>query len=70
MTEKQPLTVQCPSCGEPVVWDAANEYRPFCSARCKDLDFIGWAEEEHRIAGDENYDDLLSDDLSGEFPKQ
>jgi len=60
---KKPLTVKCPGCGDEVVWEPASEFRPFCSARCKNLDFIGWAKEEHKLAGDTDYDDLLSEDL-------
>lgn len=63
MTIKKPLTVKCPGCGVEVEWSEVSPYRPFCSARCKSKDFIGWANEQQRISGDTNYDDLLSDDL-------
>lgn len=42
--------------------------RPFCSDRCKTIDFGGWANESNSIAGDEVLDnseeDLWSDDLT------
>lgn len=60
---KKTLTVKCPTCGAEVVWEPASEFRPFCSARCKNRDFIGWANEENKLGGDTDYDDLLSDDL-------
>lgn len=60
---KKPLIVRCPGCGIDVVWDAASEFRPFCSASCKNRDFIGWANEANRLGGDGDYDDLLSEDL-------
>ncbi len=63
MNTKKPIVVKCPGCGADVEWSEASLYRPFCSARCKNKDFIGWANEEKRIGGDTNYDDLLSDDL-------
>ena len=63
MTSNKPIVVKCPGCGADVEWSEASEYRPFCSARCKNKDFIDWATEQQRIGGDASYDDLLSDDL-------
>lgn len=60
---KKPLSVKCPGCSAEVIWEPASEFRPFCSASCKNKDFIGWAKEEHKLSGDGEYDDLLSDDL-------
>ncbi|MCI0915419.1 MULTISPECIES: DNA gyrase inhibitor YacG [Pseudomonas] len=60
----QPLTVDCPTCGAPVEWDAKNAFRPFCSDRCKLIDLGAWAAEEHKIAGSqEAEDELYSGDL-------
>ena len=52
----------CPTCRKPVRWTAANKYRPFCSERCRLIDFGSWADESHQISG-ETYDDVSSDDL-------
>lgn len=60
---KKPLIVKCPECGTEVVWAETSEFRPFCSASCKNRDFIGWAKEEKRLGGDNDYDDLLSGDM-------
>ena len=60
---RKPLTVKCPTCGVEVIWNETSAQRPFCSERCRNRDFIDWANEEHRISGDNDYDDLLSDDL-------
>jgi uncharacterized protein len=60
----KPLTVKCPSCGIEVTWSETSRERPFCSPRCRDTDFIGWAKEEHKIGGDNDYDDVLSEDLT------
>ena len=38
---------ECPSCGRSIAWSTDNPYRPFCSARCKGADLIGWAEEKN-----------------------
>lgn len=64
MSEQRQLKVKCPGCGIELVWDTTNPHRPFCSARCRNADFIGWANEEHRIGGDQDYDDVLSDELT------
>ncbi|MBP9713300.1 MAG: DNA gyrase inhibitor YacG [Sterolibacterium sp.] len=42
-------TVACPCCGKAVVWLTENRFRPFCSARCKSIDFGAWAAEEYRV---------------------
>ena len=41
--------VKCPSCGKQTEYDAENEFRPFCSERCKLLDFGAWADEEYAL---------------------
>ena len=42
-------TVACPQCGKPVEWTPDSRYRPFCSERCKMLDFGAWAAEAYRV---------------------
>ena len=49
--------VNCPQCGKPALWDAANRYRPFCSERCRLIDLGAWASESYRIPVEENKDD-------------
>lgn len=41
--------VNCPQCGKPAPWTAANPYRPFCSERCRLIDLGQWASESYRI---------------------
>lgn len=60
----KPKKVKCPACGTEVAWSKENPNRPFCSSRCKDKDFIAWANEEQVIAGSSDYDDILSEDIS------
>lgn len=48
--------VTCPQCGKSAVWDRANPYRPFCSARCKMIDLGAWANESYRIPVTESKD--------------
>ena len=42
--------VTCPGCGGKSVYAPDNPYRPFCSERCKNLDFGAWASESYRVA--------------------
>lgn len=40
--------MNCPTCGKPAEWQD-NPQRPFCSERCKLIDFGRWADEEYRV---------------------
>ena len=44
-----PRIVKCPQCGAPVTWTAESKWRPFCTERCKMLDFGAWASERYRV---------------------
>ncbi len=51
---------RCPLCGRPRV----QEFRPFCSARCRDVDLAHWFGEAYAVpAVEPGFDD---DDQSGE----
>jgi uncharacterized protein len=66
-TEKKPPIVKCPCCGGPSVFAPSNTWRPFCSQRCKQIDFGGWASEGFRVAGKlEDLDPGELSDLSGQ----
>lgn len=41
--------VKCPACGGPSLFSPDNPCRPFCSARCKSVDFGAWASESFRV---------------------
>jgi len=43
--------VKCPQCGKETDY-AGNDFRPFCSERCKLLDLGAWADEEYNIPTD------------------
>lgn len=49
MAESKPRTVKCPRCGTAVEWRPESLFRPFCSARCKQIDLGAWASEEYRV---------------------
>lgn len=44
-----PPVVACPRCGAMVEWTPAARWRPFCSERCKLIDFGAWASGTYRI---------------------
>ena len=48
------LTVGCPQCGNKVIGEANNQFRPFCSERCKLNDLSQWAQESYRIPQSDN----------------
>ena len=41
--------VKCPTCGGSSVYGPQNPFRPFCSERCKQIDFGAWASESYRV---------------------
>jgi uncharacterized protein len=50
----RPKVPRCPICGRPRV----PEYRPFCSARCRDIDLGRWFGEVYAVpAADPGYDE-------------
>ena len=52
--------VKCPTCGKQVEF-SGNEFRPFCSERCKMLDFGAWADEEYQLPAESA--ELTEEDL-------
>ena len=59
---RKPLRIgACPQCGQSTRLDPSNDWRPFCSERCKLIDLGGWFEERYRVPGDEISDS--SEDL-------
>ncbi|AOA57219.1 DNA gyrase inhibitor YacG [Acinetobacter larvae] len=43
-----PTVIQCPHCAEKTTWQD-NPYRPFCSERCKLIDFGAWANAAYKL---------------------
>ena len=56
--------IKCPTCSKDTVYSKDNEFRPFCSERCRTRDTASWAEESFKI-GSTNQDesDVWSGDL-------
>lgn len=46
------MLVKCPQCGKQTEY-AGNEFRPFCSERCKMLDLGAWADEEYALPAEQ-----------------
>jgi len=60
----KPRTIACPGCGTLLEWDLQNPFRPFCSERCKLIDFGQWATGAYAIPQEE------ADDGMGGEPDQ
>ncbi|HST54064.1 MAG TPA: DNA gyrase inhibitor YacG [Pyrinomonadaceae bacterium] len=54
---------KCPTCHRPVNWEN-NPDRPFCSERCKLLDFGAWADEEYGVPAEDSAPSL--EELEGD----
>ena len=65
MMKKLLLESNCPNCSIVIKWSDEFPERPFCSKRCKNNDFIDWANEEKKIAGNPSYEDVFSE--GGEY---
>jgi len=53
-SKSAPATQHCPLCGKPRV----HQYRPFCSARCRDVDLGRWFTQSYTVpAVEPGYDE-------------
>ena len=55
------MTNKCPRCEIVVSKGEENQYRPFCSKRCKLIDFGTWANEENVISRPLKSEDFYED---------
>ena len=55
------MRVKCPRCGREVEYEG-NEFRPFCSQRCKLIDFGAWADEEYALPAEAN--EITEEDIA------
>ncbi len=46
--------MKCPICHQPAAYTKENPFRPFCSERCKLIDFGAWANEEYSVPSEES----------------
>lgn len=62
--------VKCPYCGIETEF-SGNEFRPFCSERCKLLDFGAWADEEFALPAEtDSMTDAEIDELEKALEKR
>jgi len=45
---------KCPRCDKPCQTSEDNQYMPFCSEKCKLIDFGSWASEKFKISTPKN----------------
>ena len=53
--------VNCPHCGNAVIWQKESRLRPFCSERCKLIDTGNWAMGKYSVAAENNPSDDEAD---------
>ena len=54
--------VHCPQCENEVPWQDEQQWKPFCSERCKLIDLGEWASEGHSIPGESSQIDSIDID--------
>lgn len=66
----------CPICEKPLPSGSQNAHKPFCSARCKDVDLNRWLSGGYFIPGNQAGDDseavpeiALTNDLVEDLPQ-
>jgi len=60
------LEIKCPKCKKKFDY-YQNEFRPFCSYRCKMIDLGKWLSEEYVISHKDQEDDESDNEISDEF---
>ena len=50
----KPRQIACPRCGTLTEYSLENQWRPFCSKRCRLIDLGQWAAEDYRVPAEEN----------------
>ena len=52
---------ECPNCNKKIDLTNKNVFRPFCSERCKLIDFGAWANEDNTISRPIQSEDFYED---------
>ena len=50
---EQKRKVKCPTCKQQALFAPENEFRPFCTQRCRLIDLGEWAEESFKLQAEE-----------------
>ena len=56
--------ITCPHCRKEHEYNIENQFRPFCSKRCKLIDLGAWADESYRVPL--NSDQNISNEIQNE----
>jgi endogenous inhibitor of DNA gyrase (YacG/DUF329 family) len=67
MQSQSARSVACPTCKKETIWSDQNKYRPFCSERCKLIDFGDWADGKHVIAGEATHHEEVDQDEESNY---
>lgn len=43
------IIINCPICNAQTIYSPANEHRPFCSDKCRQIDLGAWAASDYSI---------------------
>ncbi|HZK91598.1 MAG TPA: DNA gyrase inhibitor YacG [Stellaceae bacterium] len=54
-----PPAAACPICGKPA---AARDHRPFCSARCRNIDLGRWLKGSYRVETEDGPEGSLDEE--------
>jgi endogenous inhibitor of DNA gyrase (YacG/DUF329 family) len=46
MLNERPRQAPCPQCGQTAILEPSNRWRPFCTRRCKLIDFGDWLSDD------------------------
>lgn len=46
MLKDRPRQAPCPQCGQSAILETSNRWRPFCTRRCKLIDFGEWLSDD------------------------
>ncbi|HYT47530.1 MAG TPA: DNA gyrase inhibitor YacG [Burkholderiales bacterium] len=60
--------VACPRCGAMNLFTPDNEWRPFCSERCKMIDLGLWGSDGYRIPDKQAGSEADADNKTGSQP--
>lgn len=52
-------TRTCPSCNNPLKEEAAAQFFPFCSQRCRTIDLGKWLDERYTLPAEGNAEDAM-----------
>ncbi len=46
------MKIKCPRCQKLTEYSTQNNFRPFCSQRCRDIDLGNWVDGQYAVPGE------------------